>query len=243
MRYAILAALAATLGSAASAHATQFVVNGDFTELSAGPGEIDVDTTVTGWSGNGGYNFVFANANDSTGTASPISLWTGTNGGAVSNTWNGLTASGAGNFAAMDGDYITEPLTQTITGLTVGDTYTLSFNYAFAQQTGFFGDTVQSLTASLGSFSDTLPSGGFSLPSQGFSGWSTFSTTITATSTSETLSFLAAGNLPVPPFALVSDVSLTGSVPESSTWAMMLVGFGGLGFAAFRSRRRVAAAA
>ena len=28
------------------------------------------------------------------------------------------------------------------------------------------------------------------------------------------------------------------SVPEPSTWAMMLIGFAGLGFAAFRGRRR-----
>jgi PEP-CTERM motif len=32
-------------------------------------------------------------------------------------------------------------------------------------------------------------------------------------------------------------------VPEPSTWAMMLIGFGGVAFAAFRSRRRVAATA
>jgi hypothetical protein len=39
-----------------------------------------------------------------------------------------------------------------------------------------------------------------------------------------------------PPFSLLDGVSLTG-VPEPSTWAMMLLGFAGLGFAAYRSRR------
>jgi len=72
-----------------------------------------------------------------------------------------------------------------------------------------------------------------------FSGWMTANFTFTADSTSEVLSFLAvgtpAGNLP--PFALLDGVSLT-AVPEPSTWAMMLAGFGGLGFAAFRRRRR-----
>jgi hypothetical protein len=241
-----LAALAATLCTAANAHATQFVVNGDFTELSDGVGQFDTNTTATGWSGNGGYNFVMNTADvGAPGINGNVALWDAANGG--TSTWNGLTASGAGNFAAMDGDFMTAALTQTITGLTVGETYTLSFNYAFGQQPGFGGDTVQSLTASLGSFTGTLPSafppGGFSPPSHGFSGWETFSTKITADATSETLSFLAAGNLPVPPFALVSDVSLTGSVPEASTWAMMLIGFGGVAFAGFRSRRRVAAAA
>jgi hypothetical protein len=35
------------------------------------------------------------------------------------------------------------------------------------------------------------------------------------------------------------DVSLTTGVPEPSTWAMMLLGFAGLGFAFRQSRRRV----
>ena len=229
MRYAILAALAATLGSAASAHATQFVVNGDFTELSAGPGEIDVDTTVTGWSGNGGYNFVFANANDSTGTASPISLWTGTNGGAVSNTWNGLTASGAGNFAAMDGDYITEPLTQTITGLTVGDQETITFYYAGAQQDGFTGATTEGLTVSFGNDSDPLTT--LDNVSHGFTGWQEASVTFTASSTSEVLSFLANGTPNgEPPMTLLDGVSISQSpVPEPGTLTLLGTGILGLG--------------
>ncbi len=105
---------------------------------------------------------------------------------------------------------------------------------------------------SLSPFSATLPSafsgcdsngdnctGGFLLPEHGFSGWTTYTTTIVANATTETLSFLAAGSKAEPPFALISDVSLTSSVPEPSTWAMMLVGFGGLGFAAYRRRRKL----
>lgn len=61
---------------------------------------------------------------------------------------------------------------------------------------------------------------------------------MTADSTSDTLSFLAIGNLPVPPFALVSNVSLTDAVPEPSTWAMMLLGLGAVGLAARQRRRR-----
>jgi PEP-CTERM motif len=34
-----------------------------------------------------------------------------------------------------------------------------------------------------------------------------------------------------------------GAVPEASTWAMMLAGFGGLGFAAFRRARKQPASA
>ena len=76
----------------------------------------------------------------------------------------------------------------------------------------------------------------FDLNSTGFSGWMTAAGYVTPDSTSDTLSFLAYGNLPVPPFALVSDVSLTGGVPEPATWALMGLGFAGLGFAAYRRR-------
>jgi PEP-CTERM motif len=38
------------------------------------------------------------------------------------------------------------------------------------------------------------------------------------------------------------DFALGGAVPEPSTWAMMLLGFAGLGFAGRRARRRVIAA-
>jgi hypothetical protein len=37
-----------------------------------------------------------------------------------------------------------------------------------------------------------------------------------------------------------AEINLSGSVPEPSTWAMMLLGFAGLGFAFHRSRRTVA---
>jgi hypothetical protein len=44
--------------------------------------------------------------------------------------------------------------------------------------------------------------------------------------------------------AMITFVSDPGAVPESSTWAMMLIGFGGLGFAGYRaSRKSVALAA
>lgn len=41
---------------------------------------------------------------------------------------------------------------------------------------------------------------------------------------------------------LLDSLSLTASVPEPSTWAMMLLGFGAIGMAARRSRRKVALA-
>ncbi|MGA9598699.1 MAG: hypothetical protein WBS22_00270 [Methylocystis sp.] len=249
-------AAAATLAFCGSAHADNLVTNGDFTSLSNGPGQISHGiTSATEWSTTG-YNFVFHDGNvggpdQYSGT---LQLWTGApsggNGGASS--WNGLTASGTGNFLAMDGDYNTAAVKQTITGLTVGDTYTLSFNYAFAQQYGFDQDTQQQLKVTLGNDINEVLTGSptqacnggthpltgncYYLPQHGFSGWFTESDTFTASATSEVLSFLAAGNKQVPPFALVSDVSLPGAPgPGPATGAAAVLGVLALAYA----RRRL----
>jgi PEP-CTERM motif len=251
----LIAAATATLAAATAGHAAQFVTNGEFTNLTNGLGELSFNTQAVGWSTTG-YNFVMTQADlGSSGSYGGTTLWDSANynpgptgdigsyysttifANPVGNTWNGL-AKGAGNFVALDGDFGTSPLTQTITGLTVGDTYHLSFSYAFAQQTGFDGDTVQSLTETLGG--QTFVSDNVTLPSHGFSGWNTYGATITANATTETLSFLATGNLPVPPFALVSNVSLTGGVPEPAAWALMIVGVGMVGSASRRRRAAVA---
>jgi hypothetical protein len=233
------AALTVALSIGASAQAAQFVTNGDFTSLSNGLGQIDNNTTATGWTSSG-YNFVFTQADSAVpGQFGSLSLWDQANGGA--STWNGL-AAGAGNFLAMDGDFGTSAVSQVITGLTPGKSYLLTFNYAFGQQQGFNGDTIQHLTVGFDpGFSSTSPD--FNLDSHSFSGWGSFGGYLTASAATETLSFLAYGNLPVPPFALVSNVSLTGGVPEPATWAMMLMGVGAMGAVARVRRRGVAAAA
>jgi hypothetical protein len=43
--------------------------------------------------------------------------------------------------------------------------------------------------------------------------------------------------------AIDGNVTATDPVPEPSTWAMMLLGFAGLGFAGYRASRRTAAVA
>jgi hypothetical protein len=69
----------------------------------------------------------------------------------------------------------------------------------------------------------------------------------TATATSELLTLDGVGTClagscgetesGAPPFALIDSVSMNG-VPEPSTWAMMLLGFAGLSFAAFAGRAK-----
>jgi len=243
MRAALFcAALTAAIAVAGGADATQFVTNGGFEASTSGPGQLGYNTNATGWSISGGYTFLFAPGTaDSTGSNGQygnLALW-----GPGSGVSNGLpaTSPAGGNFIGADSDFQQAPITQTINGLTPNAHYTVSFYWAAAQQTGFYGPTADQWVVSLGGQSQSTTT--VNLPSQGFSGWMQQSFTYTATSGSEVLSFFAQGSPQgQPPFALLDGVSMTGGVPEPSTWAMLLLGFGGLGFAAYRRRRTAVAA-
>jgi hypothetical protein len=237
--FAALAAVA-VCALASGASANSLVTNGSF-ETNAGAGQLGYNTSATGWSlaSSPGYAFLFAPGTADTGGANGqygnLQLWGPGNG---SNNSLPSSSPDGGYFLALDGDFQNSAVTQTISGLTVGGRYAVGFDYGFAQQSGFTGDTIQSMTVSLGGDSQTTTA--YTLPSEGFSGWMHQTFVFTATSTSETLAFLANGNLPVPPFALLDGVTMS-DVPEPATWALMLTGVAGLGGAArFRRRRALA---
>jgi hypothetical protein len=137
-----------------------------------------------------------------------------------------------GNFALEIGNYDDEPLatlTQTFNDV-AGETYTVSF---WAFDNGANQDSSAFLTVSVGSqsktFDDTVATyteGTFTFVGTG----------------SDTISIAAKTN---PAEWFVDDVSVgaTAAAPEASTWAMMLLGFAGLGFVGFRKSRRPAASA
>jgi hypothetical protein len=157
-----------------------------------------------------------------------------------------------GAFMLLDADpNFTGPLQQTISGLTPGAKYTLSFYWAAGELSNRKGYISSQLTGSFGGdafattpFLNSHPYYDNPLNQDGdFSGWQKFSTTFTAHSGSQLLSFLAVGSpaANLPPVALLDGVSLT-AVPEPATWALMMIGVAGLGAAA-RRRRSLALAA
>jgi len=227
----ILAALAG-ISSAASANLVQ---NGDFEQTTlTSSSQFSGSTQVSNWTTTG-YNFLFMPGTaDSTGATrigwpDIVTLW-----GANSGSNNGFTDSpSGGNWIGADGAYQAGAIQQTINNLVIGQTYQLSFDWAAAQQASYYGTTTESWIVSLGD--QTFSTEILTNLSQDFQDWRQQVFTFTATSTSEVLSFLAAGT-PTgnPPFSLLDNVQLN-AVPEPDSLPLML---SGLGLLVVSSRRR-----
>ena len=147
------------------------------------------------------------------------------------------TSPDGGNFVESDGAAsYTHSIYQTITGLTVGTSYNVSFYQAAGQQVGRTGSTTEQWQVSLGS--STQLSSLVTLPQGGVSPWQQQVLTFTANAASEVLSFLAMGTPNgEPPISFLDGVSMT-VVPEPASLA--LLGAGLVGFGMTRQRRRQA---
>lgn len=213
------------------------IAPGGFVCYPAGPG---CTSDVTDWSATcsivGGCG--------TSGT--PLSLLFAGSGGSA---WNGIPGQanfgfatpsldppGGGNYIGDDGDFIySSSLYQTINGLTMGDSYSLSFYQAAVEQGGQFTATTEQWQVALGA--QTQTSALMNNPPGGFTPWSQQTLTFTATSTSEVLNFLSLGAPSgVPPIALLADVSLV-QTPEPTTLTLLAC-MGGLLVIVMRCRRR-----
>ena len=239
MRILSLVITTALVSTAALAAPTQLVQNGSFETLTNGPGQLGFNTDATGWTVTNGYAFAFAPGTADT-TGSPgqygnLQLWGPGNG---SNNGLPATSPDGGNYVAIDGAFQVAPLTQTLSGLTAGQKYAVSFYWGGAQQFGFTSPTTEQFVVGFGG-APTQATAVLQNPNHGFTGWQQQTFTFVADNTSDVLSFLAVGTPDgVPPFSVLDGVSATAVSPVAEPGALALLGFGGLGLVAVARRRK-----
>lgn len=129
-------------------------------------------------------------------------------------------------------------LQQSLTGLTIGNLYEVSFLMAGAQTTDSTGDTTQKLDVYFGSSVKT--SAELLTPSTGYTDWTPQSLTFTAGTSNLQLAFKAVGTGPGSVVLLdgVSVTSLTQPVPEPATMGVAAFTAVGMGISHLRRRRQ-----
>jgi hypothetical protein len=220
MLVAICAGLSAVTSDSAFA---QNVINGSFEAVQIGPPFVSTNPAdIPGWT--------------HTGTVGDGLLWAV----GYSDPSGSVTVAGDGNqFVTLGGGFGvpgSASWTTKITGLTVGDTYDLNFKIA-NERADVGGPQVMTVGFSDGSL--TGPSM-FTAPANGVNYWRFW--------LSETLPFAATATSADVVFSVTNQaedmgldsVSVAVPVPEPSTWAMLALGFAGLGLLAHRARAKAA---
>ncbi|MGH8124730.1 MAG: DUF642 domain-containing protein [Rhodanobacteraceae bacterium] len=257
MRLSTLCAAALlAVGSIGLAHATSInlITNGDFSQTTNGTSTptqfgngvkngFTAQQFITDWTGNDGYEIWYPSQSAAT-SVNATGEYTSTGHEML---WGPIPApNGTPTFVGLDGDQaagVQSSIKQQLTGLTIGSTYTVSFDWGAAQLQSRTGATKSSLLVSFGN--DSHSTGFIDNPGKAFTGWNTSSFSFQADSTSDWLTFLAIGTPSgYPPVSLLTNVSVTHAVPEPPELAMFGIGLLGMGlltvFARRRAQRRLA---
>jgi hypothetical protein len=252
----IVSAAAALIAFSAGASA-QTIQNGNFTSVTSAPtaawSELGVKNgnltpALSNWSVPGTGIACVTGPNPTSATAICGTSYAGNTGNnpSYATLWatpgSPPVAGYTGNVIVADADAsYQETISQTLTGLTSGKTYSITFYQAGVQQAGYTGAYNDYWQVSLGS--STANSAVMAVASKGMAGWEKQVINFTATGSSEVLSFLAQSSgagANEPPMVLLANVSLA-AAPEPGSLALM--GAGLLGLIGLRRRRRVAAVA
>jgi hypothetical protein len=245
---AVLSIALGLLSCSTTNAAPSLVADGGFELTTKGIGFLNETTALSKWTYTTGFSAVLSPGSADT-TGVPLSgitfnLWgPGANGGSE---LNGLTAESpsGGNYIANDA--LTRDagqLSQTISGLVAGATYSLSFDFAAAQfrsaTSGIFDNAPSSAVWSVKFGSEIFTTQELFIDTHGFSGWRQASFTHLASNSSEVLQFEAGGGPSgVAAAALLDSISVSESqpakVPSPSSFA--LLGLGVLGFMVSRKK-------
>jgi hypothetical protein len=220
--------------------ATNLVKNGDF-EINGGPGASQynpIPMVLNDWifSPSSRFAGIDTEAHAYTNNTQNIMFW-----GAAPGYQNGNGFKGSpdgGYFYAADGHpSFRGYLSQDITGLTIGQVYDLSFDYAHGQEAcpQCNGPTSQSWYVSFGS--EQFETDFVDVPEHGFVDWQSTTHSFTATATTQTLTFWSVAN-GLPPMGLLDSVTLTAQ-PAAAPGPLPLVGLGATLALSRRLRKRI----
>jgi len=227
-RKLIVSALIAVLaGVAPSAAGAVSITNGSFEAVQIGAQNTINPADIPGWTHSGDVGDALMWNNN-------FNICCNGNGGIP----NAFTGDGH-QFVSMGGGFnvvgSTSAWSQVLTGLVVGQTYVINFKVAAEGETPTQQLTVGMTTGSL------TPSQLITTPvSPGifpffWANWGSESYSFVADATSATLQFSVSDQA----YDVGLDaVSISSGVPEPSTWAMLMIGFAGLGFVSYRQSRR-----